>query len=140
VSDLRTDLEAIRKKHHGRLSPRIVLKEARSENHPLHSRFNWDDASAAEAWRLQQAHDLITSVRIGYKPASGEPSSVRYFHAMRAADRNEYEYAPIDELLEDPIRRKLLLRDMERDIDELVARYEHVKEFWAILKRKKPAA
>lgn len=56
--DLRTALQGIYDQHQ-QLTPAIVVDEARDAAHPLHSRFDWNDATAGEAWRRQQAHELI---------------------------------------------------------------------------------
>lgn len=48
----------------GRLTPRAVVDAARDENHPLHGEFEWDDTVAAEAYRLDQARQLIADVRV----------------------------------------------------------------------------
>ena len=45
----------------GRLTPEVVVEEARPTGHPLHHRFEWDDEAAGSAWRWHQAHDLIRS-------------------------------------------------------------------------------
>lgn len=46
------------------LRPEDVVNAARDKKHPLHSRFDWDDNAAAHKWRLQQARQIINSVRI----------------------------------------------------------------------------
>ena len=57
-------LEAIAAAHGGTLRPEDVGKAARAADHPLHSRFEWDNAKAAEAHRLDQARSLIRSVKV----------------------------------------------------------------------------
>lgn len=133
--NVQAELEAIRRKHRGRLSPAIVLNEAADPEHPLHDRFEWDDAIAAHQHRLDQARALIVSVRVGYKDADGQPQSARWFHAVRASDEQQFDYLPADEVLTDPVLRKILFREMERQVAELVARYQHMQEFWELLKK-----
>lgn len=41
------------------INPRIVLDAAREESHPLHRYFDWDDKSAGEKYRLEQARAMI---------------------------------------------------------------------------------
>ncbi len=48
----------------GRLSPEDVLRSAASTNSPLHDYFEWDDSAAAQKHRLEQARQLIRSVRV----------------------------------------------------------------------------
>jgi hypothetical protein len=133
MSDLRAELEAIKSKH-GRLTPRLVLQEARKPSHPLHARFEWSDAVAAERYRLDQARELISAVRVSYISPSGETRSIRAFHALRASD-DEFIYEDVETIAGDPFKRKLLVNEMKRDIAEMVARYETLQEFWAELRK-----
>jgi hypothetical protein len=42
----------------------MVVEAARDPNSPLHSAFTWDDAEAAEQYRLAQARVLLRRVRV----------------------------------------------------------------------------
>ena len=57
------ELDRIRRRDHT-LQPRAVLDESRPEAAPLHPVFEWNDAEAAERYRLHQAKDLIRCVRV----------------------------------------------------------------------------
>jgi len=123
--NLREHLEGIYRDH-GKLTPHLVVEEARPIDSPLHSRFEWDDAVAAEAYRIDQARELIRSVRITY--ASGiENHHVRAFLSVHRTDSNSY--VPTEEVVADPLLYAIAVRDMERDWNEFRARYEHLKEF-----------
>lgn len=134
MSDLRGELQAIYE-HHGKLTPRLVVDEAREEDHPLHDRFEWNNEIAGEAWRRDQAHRLIQSVRIVYKPANereGE-KSVRAFHAVRK--ENGHVYEPTEKVTADPFIAQLVLRDMEREWRQLKQRYDQFEEFWDMVRQ-----
>ncbi|WP_280320167.1 hypothetical protein [Nocardia wallacei] len=113
----------------GQLTPADVVDVARDEAHPLHSRFEWDDAIAGEAYRRVQASDLIRSVRITYRETSeGDQRSVRAWSTLPdAPDRDGYR--PTEEVLEDPFASKLLLRQAERELKAFQRKYGHLKEF-----------
>lgn len=67
-------------KRHGSLSPSLVLRAAQSKRSPLHDYFEWDDSVAAQSYRLQQASQLIRTIRIRYvDPQSKEPELTRAF-------------------------------------------------------------
>jgi hypothetical protein len=134
VSDLASELEAIRTKH-GKLTPTLVLDEARDPSHPLHDRFEWDDEVAGEAWRLEQARVLIVKVRYRFEDEKGKKQNVRRFYALRASDADEYDYEDIESIMADAFRRKLLLNEMQRRIDELVRQYGQLQEFWALVRK-----
>jgi hypothetical protein len=129
---LRDELQAIYDTY-GRLTPSIVLAQARTEDHPLHDRFEWDDAVAGEAWRLSQAHELIRSVRISYRKPGKSNESVRAFHAVPREDGWAYE--PAEKVADDPFLRELVLRDMERQWKQLQERYQHFSEFVEMVRR-----
>lgn len=48
----------------GELTPDTVVDDARLKSSPLHSLFEWDKSKAARAWWIQQAREVIHSVRI----------------------------------------------------------------------------
>lgn len=131
MSDLRTQLTGIYQQR-GELTPQIVVDEARPVGAPLHDRFEWDDSIAGEKYRLVQAAQLIRVVRIEYTtPGSNEKKFIRAFSSLHEASENgtDQGYAPTEEVLENPLTRKILLRNMERDIAILKRRYGHLAEF-----------
>lgn len=134
MSGLRGELLSVRAQH-GKLTPQLVVDTARDPEHPLHSRFEWDDAVAGEAWRRQQAHDLIRKAKVVYREADdAEPGkSVRAFVAVRAEEGHVFD--PVEEVAEDPFRRKLALADMEREWKALYRRYEEFREFLDMVRR-----
>lgn len=129
--NLREQLEAIRGRH-GQLTPELVLDVARAEDHPLHSRFEWDDSVAAEKYRRDQAHELIQSVRISYAQPDGRRTEIRAFHAVRRP--TGYSYEPAEEIVRDEIATKILMAEMERDWRALKKRYESFREFWTLIR------
>jgi hypothetical protein len=132
MSDLASEIKAIRDRH-GKLTPKLVLDTARDASHPLHSRFEWRDGLAAEKYRLIQAQELIASVRLTFVDSKGENRSARRYYAIRAADADEFDYDDVEEVMADRFRRKLLLNEMQRRIDELVQQYGVLEEFWTTL-------
>jgi len=136
MTDLRTALTGVYRQH-GELSPQIVVDEARPVDAPLHHRFEWDQATGAEQYRLIQAARLIRSVRIEYTaPNSEEKKFIRAFHSLHESGDDERQgYAPTKEILENETTRKILLRNMERDIAQLKKRYGHLVEFAETLHR-----
>lgn len=134
MTDLRGELLSVREAH-GKLTPQLVVDVARDPAHPLHSRFEWNDAVAGEAWRRQQAHELIRKAKVVYREAdeSGPEKSVRAFVAVRAQDGHVFD--PVEEIADDPLRRKMALADMEREWKALFRRYEEFGEFLAMVRR-----
>lgn len=123
---LLSELQAIRDER-GELTPALVVETARDPEHPLHSRFEWDDSTAAEKWRLEQASQLLRVVKLPADPS--RPGDLRAFVAIKGKNSRRADYVPTEEALADEFARKLVLRDMEREWRLLKRRYEHMREF-----------
>lgn len=133
MSDLRAQLQHIYTQH-GRLTPQILVGVARDTRHDLHSRFEWDDEVAGEAYRLVQAGALIRSVRVVYREATAtEPSrTVRAFHSVPTDDGREYR--SVEEIARDDFSRQVLIREMQRAWKDMKRRYSDFEEFWALVR------
>lgn len=131
---LREQLQGVYDQH-GKLTPDLVVDVAREPSHPLHHRFEWDDAVAGEAWRREQAHRLIQKVKVVYREAdeSGPARSIRAFHPIRKEDGHVFE--PVEKVLQDPFMRQLRMRDMEREWTTLRRKYEEFEEFSEMVRR-----
>lgn len=135
MADLRAELTGIYQKH-GELTPQAVVDEARPETAPLHSRFEWDDELAGEAYRRVQASELIRSVRIQYAidPETSERKYVRAFYSVRSIDSNKSGYAPTEDIVQDEFATKILLKQCQREIADLKRKYGHLNEFAALIR------
>jgi hypothetical protein len=114
---------------HGTVNPEIVLAEATPVDHPLHDRFEWDDSIAGHKYRLNQARELIRSVKV--QPADDSTASLRAFVSVRAPSEPS-NYVPV-ETVDNPVTQAIVLRQMRREIEALRRRYEHLAEFWAAI-------
>ncbi len=119
---------------YGYLTPQLVVELAKEKTHPLHSSFDWNDKSAGEKYRIEQANALIRKVKIVFKPGTEKsaPQRIRAFVAPQAEDKPN-EYMPIEEAMADPLTSMLILRQMEREWKELKRRYGHYVEFTALV-------
>lgn len=120
-------LELLRKKHKGELTPQDVVDDARNNNSPLHSFFEWSDSAAAERYRLSQARGLIRSVVAIYvrddKPAVRtkafvhipEPGAPHYREAVHAMSATK--------------TRRMVLERAWRELQAWRKRYAELKEF-----------
>lgn len=132
--DLREQLMRVREGNGGVLTPDAVVEEARAEDSPLHALiFDRDVPDAAEEYYRARARAVIRTCRLAYKEAdeTSPAKSVRAFHAVRseAEDRRRYVYEPAEEIAVDPLKRAMLMREMERDWMELKRRYLDFAEF-----------
>jgi hypothetical protein len=130
---LRDQLQVIYDEH-GRLTPAHVVDAARPADHPLHERFEWDNAVAGEAYRLDQARRLIRSVRVVYREADEKEAArtVRAYHAVR--DEQGAAYRATDEIVESEFLTKIVMQDMQREWLQLKRRYGQFAEFIAMVR------
>lgn len=131
MSGLREQLETIYTTN-GKLTPRLVVEAARPKSSPLHSTiFDRPVKDAAEAYYLERARELIGTFRVVYREATETeaPGTVRQWHAVRSEGADEYVYEPVEKVVHDPFTRQLVLRDMERQWQQLYQRYSMFEEF-----------
>lgn len=126
MSTLRDHLQAIRDER-GSLTAALIVDAARSPEHPLHSRFEWDDSTAAEKWRLEQASQLLRVVKLPPDPT--RPGDLRAFVAIKGTDTHRAEYVPTEEAMADPFLSRLVLSSMNREWRVMKKRYGHMAEF-----------
>lgn len=130
---LRDQLQAICDQNK-RLTPALVVDAARPEESPLHSRFEWDDKVAGEAYRLDQARRLIRSVRVVYREADEKEAArtVRAFHSVR--DEQGTAYRPTDEIVESEFLTRIVMQQMELEWKQLMRKYGHFEEFLKLVR------
>lgn len=133
MSGLREQLESVRETF-GSLTPANVVEAARPADAPLHDRFEWDDSVAAEAWRRDQARELIRSYRVTVKESETGPVTVRGYVSVRGEESPSPVYEPVEDVLADDFQRAMLLRELEREIARLRVKFGHLSEFAALLR------
>lgn len=97
---LQRTLEEIAQRNGGVLKPEHVLVEAANPSHPLHDRFEWDDARAGHAYRIDQARTLIRSVKVSVVVESRKIESVFYVRDP-SQPTNETGYISVPRLRSD---------------------------------------
>lgn len=93
-------LAELAKKNGGRLTPNVVLEEAKDRDSVLHNLFEWDDTLAAHQHRIYQARQIITSVRVVITTENRKISTVYYVRDPEA-EPTEQGYVSIDRLKTD---------------------------------------
>jgi hypothetical protein len=133
-AELARQLEEVRARQ-GELTPPALLADikASGKKHPLYDRFTWDNTAAAERWRLNEAHRLITSVRIRFRDQNDEERKVRAFVGVPRPNTAQPDYQPVQDVMLDPLKRRLVLMEAERAWKQLRDRYKHLDEFAAMV-------
>lgn len=119
-------LEKIAGLNAGRITPDAVLLDAKSPKSPLHDQFDWDDSSAAKQWRLQQARELIRSVRVEITTESRTVSTVRYVRDPSAGEAQGY--VEVAKLRDDKSLAVEALQGEIRQANAMVARARSIAD------------
>lgn len=115
LNDILTDIYT----RTGELTPRVLVDEARSEDHPLHAHiFNVPPEQAAELHYEDRARKLIARVKVVMTERGTEtPRRVRIWHAIPSAE-NAYSFAPITVLINEPNKLQAALTEASRRVSQ----------------------
>lgn len=112
-------LEEIELANGGRLTPDAVVRDAKRKESPLHDCFEWDVKKAAAAYWIEQARDLITSVRVVVHTETTKVNSVFYVRDPSAA-HDKQGYVSVTRLRTDSdLAREALVAEFTRVADAL---------------------
>lgn len=100
-----------------------ILDKARDEQTELHKCFDWDDAEAAEKWRLQQARHIVCSLVIKEKDEAPQPE-VRIFYKTDS----ETGYKPTVLIVQDKDEYRKLLDRALAELNSFRAKYKALTE------------
>jgi hypothetical protein len=123
------ELERI-KQQYGGIVPKIIVNESRPENTILHNCFDWNDETAAEAYREVQAREIVRSIVV-VKTAGEEEQktiTVRAFVPVSAEEEQPKKYITIDEAMADDEFRRQIIQQALKELISYKAKYGYLKE------------
>lgn len=100
-----------------------ILDKARDEKTELHKCFDWDDAEAAEKWRLQQARHIVCNLVIKEKNETPRPE-VRVFFKTDA----DSGYKPTVLIMQDKDEYRKLLDRALAELNSFKVKYKTLVE------------
>jgi len=125
-TDIPLVLESIRKKNGGILRAEDVVTAARPINHPLHSRFTWDNTEAAKQYRLWQAREMI---RVTVTFIGKARSTTRAYVSLIDDRKNEGGgYRTIQSVMLNKSMRQSLLNEALAELKVFELKYHQLKE------------
>lgn len=113
------------------LTPESVLNANRAEGTPLHDSFEWDDTSAAEKYRLNQARHFIRcicNVVESENPDEAKAEPQRAFYITTEVSR----YEPIEAIIQNQTKYEKLLNTALSEFLAFKRKYESLKELQPI--------
>ncbi len=116
------ELAKLAKGSAGRLTPSAVVEAARNPRSAMHKCFEWDDAKAAAAFRLDQARDLIRVIRT----VDEEDQPTRAF--LSVADPSGVSYRAAQEIAGSRELQLAVLKQAERDLEAFERRYRDLQD------------
>lgn len=122
-------LELLRKQCKGELTPEDVLADAKHDNSPLHSYFEWNDSEAAHQHRLSQARGLIRSVVAIYVDEEKKKPAVRAKAYVHVPEPSAPHYREASHAMSQAKTRQMVLQRAWRELQAWKARYKDLKEF-----------
>ena len=106
----------------GGLTAKRLVDESRPEDAPLHKEFEWDDATAAEAYREEQARYIIRSIVIQPEPRKNDV--VRAFFPV--AEQKVFASLPV--ILSDAKKTNALLDMALRELKAFELKYSTLSQ------------
>lgn len=116
---IRERLAEIEAANGGRLTPSDVVRDAKRKDSPLHPLFEWDTRKAAAAHWIDQARQIITSVRVQVRTDTTKVTAV-YYVRDPTAERGQQGYVSVNRLRTDAeMARDALVAEFSRVADML---------------------
>lgn len=118
-------LEEIAARNGNVLLPDHVVEEAKDVNHPFHDRFEWDDAKAGHAHRINQARALIRSVQVVVTTETRQIKSVFYVPNPEKSKATEQGYVTTAKVRSE---RDLAIATITREFSQVEALLVRVRD------------
>jgi hypothetical protein len=121
-------LERITEENKGHLTPEAVVSAARSPRHVLHRHFDWNDATAAESWRLSQARGVIRSVKIVAEDHDRPLPAFLSVHSTHGTS-----YRPLSEIMVSKDLQRRVMVQAEKDLASFETRYRNLQDICVLV-------
>ena len=98
----------------GILKPDAVIESAKDAKSPLHGFFDWDDSVAAAKWRIEQARELIRTVKLSVITERETIIAPYYIRDPRNTDNTQGYVATLQVKTERALAYEALAYEMNR--------------------------
>lgn len=112
----------------GMLTAKDLVEVSRPEDAPLHEEFEWDDAEAAEKYRVYQARNVINSIKVVHEEDEEETATRNDVRAFFTLKRDEPQYESITIILSDEEKYNELMKVAIRELMAFEKKYAKIKE------------
>ena len=122
-------IHSISEKNGGRITPDVVVKEAKKKSSPLHAGFDWDDTVAAHEFRLETARRVLRSIVVQINPDEGSKPIKAFVHLTEGDIRN---YVSTVVAMSNEELRTQVLRNAWRELESFKQKYQEYEELAAV--------
>lgn len=126
---MEAELGLLLKHNDGVLTPDKVVEQAAKPQSALHDFFTWDDDEAAHKWRLVEARQLITSIKIYQEDREVR---IRGLVSLNVDRRAGGGYRMLNEVMSRPDLRHHLLETALAELKSIERKYQHLQELEAV--------
>ena len=114
------------------LNAKNVLEYAKNPKTTLNKMFDWDDTSAANKYRLQQAGQIIKNIQVDFVNKNEEVVPVRAF--VKTTKKYSENYQNIESVVSDSEKYAMLLSKAYAELNSTKRRYSELEEIQELLK------
>lgn len=111
----------------GGLTARALVDESTPETAPLHPIFEWDDAVAADGFRLHQGRNLIRAVQVTWGNRE-HPEPLMVYVPQTATDTNPGAYHPLRIVVQNEDLFNRALRELSRHLANAASSVEQLED------------
>ena len=120
------------------LNPESVLDASREEGTLLHDEFEWDNDVAAEKYRLNQAQEMMTCLRIVIAETDDtEERTVYRERGFVSIPGGKSAYVSIRSAMTNDVWREHLMEQARRDMETFCAKYQRLGELAPVIQAMK---
>jgi len=121
-----SELQAIEERD-GILNPQAVVDFARDPKTELHKKFEWENETAGDQYRLWQARKIITA-QVVVANKQQKSIEVQAFVSITSDRHPQGGYRSIVSVMSDDELREKMLADAKRDFQTFKRRYQDLTE------------
>ncbi|KKL87472.1 hypothetical protein LCGC14_1934390 [marine sediment metagenome] len=114
----------------GIITPADLVKDAAKKSSPLHKCFEWDDTTAAKAYRITQAQYILRQINVMVERGDETSFVVRAFHHVSSEEQQGY--TTIESALKDPELWNCVLMQAVAEIKAFQQKYKDITEFGSL--------
>lgn len=134
-----SELEAIYEEH-GKLTPPLIVEDARNDDRETHKLLEWNEAAAAEKYRNEQARHIMRNIIVvqstpAAKSEVEEPPKVIKFRAFENVETVEQEryFMPMQVAVSREDTRNYMLKQAMLALQSFRQKYGMINELAAVI-------